>query len=180
MLICTKRDEFQLQLHSSHAFLVCCIPFPVSGCSLEKISFFISQSHFRYVSPCMAGFQQWGLWQGPVCWGPTCQSQLGPTISETSLGPPHTRATARQAEDPTVSQLRHISGRLAAIVSRRYTENTFRKANEGRDDCGDMELGTHSWKEEPHVNGRQPMAYRQPRVGRDNPVGLWQWVINTR
>lgn len=59
---------------------------------------------------------------------------------------PHTRAAARQTEDPTASQLRHISGRLAAIAGRRYTENTCRETNEDRDNCGDMELGTHSWK----------------------------------
>lgn len=53
------------------------------------------------------------------------------------------------------------------------------ETNEDRDNCGDMELGTHSWKEELHVKGRQPVAQRQPRVARDNPVGLWQWVINT-
>lgn len=62
MLICTRRDELQLYLHSLHAFLSCCILFPLSGHSLEKINFFISQSHLRYVSPHMAGFQQWGLW----------------------------------------------------------------------------------------------------------------------
>lgn len=93
---------------------------------------------------------------------------------------PHTRAAARQTEDPTASQLRHISGRLAAIAGRRYTENTFRETNEDRDNCGDMELGTHSWKKELHVKRRQPVAFGQPRVGRDNAAGLWQRVINTR
>lgn len=94
--------------------------------------------------------------------------------------PLHTRAAARQAEDPTASQLRHIPGRLAAIASRSYTQNTSRETNEGRGNCGDVELGAHSWKEELYVKGRQPVAYGQPRVGRDNPVGLWQWVIKTR